>query len=45
MGLNKRVKEHNALLHQITFAIKDIDERLKVLEAKLAKEENKGVAH
>ena len=41
MGLNKKVKEHNALLHRITFAIKDIDERLKALEKANEKADSK----
>jgi hypothetical protein len=45
MGLNKKVKEHSDLLRVFNAVVMDLDKRIKVLEAKLAKEENKGVAH
>ena len=45
MGLNKKVKEHEDLLHVFNAVVMDLDKRIKVLEGKLAKEENKGVAH
>ena len=45
MGLNKKVKDHERALNTVAGILQQLESRIKVLEAKLAKEENKGVAH
>lgn len=45
MGLNKKVKDHEAALNKVVGILMQLETRIKALEGKQSKEENKGVAH